>query len=277
MPDSAVRMEKSSISWFDSHCHLDFGVFDGEREQLWQRARQAGVWGLIIPGITVKQSLALASINQPDCFFCQGIHPYFLDASERRDLDKLSDMLRHSKAIALGEIGIDNMLIKKADNPQQEKQSQWQFFRAQVDIAIEQGLPLVLHIRGAHDEVASYLRQQGFQQGGVVHAFSGSEQQAKRWLDLGFKLGIGGAMTFSRAVRLRRTVQQLPLDALLLETDAPDMRPAFLAQQYNSPEIIPLYGYFLASLRGQPAEVVAQQLQKNLTDVFATIKYSAVS
>lgn len=122
---------------------------------------------------------------------------------------------------------------------------------------------MILHIRGMHDEACSYLRQKRFTHGGIVHAFSGSEQQAKAWLDLGFKLGIGGAMTHPRAHKLRRTIRAIPLEAWLLETDSPDMKSAFWAGKHNSPRAIPLLAACLAALKDRTlADIaLAQQLE----------------
>ena len=273
MPDSAEGMEKSSISWFDSHCHFDFRQFDDERKELWQRTRHAGVRGMLIPGITLAQSQALADFCQPDWYFAQGIHPYFLSQADLADLNGLESELKQSAAVAVGEIGIDKTLQQQAANPEIEGKRQWQFFTDQVAIAQSLKLPLILHIRGAHDEASCYLKQQGFSSGGIVHAFSGSVQQGKRWLDVGFKLGVGGAMTFPRAKKLRRTLQQLPSSAWLLETDAPDMSPAFLAGKTNTPEMIPLYGYLLAALRQESAEALSQQFKRNLNTVLPTIQF----
>lgn len=272
MPDSIQKMEKSSISWFDSHCHFDFRSFNSNRMELWQRLQKAGVNGLLIPGITLEQSRMLAGFCQSGWYFAQGIHPYFIDKGDLSNLSQLESELQQSSAIAVGEMGIDKILQQNAADPQIERQRQWQFFTDQVAMAKALKLPLILHIRGAHDEVSSYLKQQGFSHGGIVHAFSGSMQQGKRWLDMGFKLGVGGAMTFPRAKKLRRTLQQLPSSAWLLETDAPDMSPAFLDGKTNTPEIIPLYGYLLAALRKEPVETMSQQLQSNLRTVLPTIQ-----
>ncbi|KZZ45707.1 hypothetical protein A3759_08975 [Thalassolituus sp. HI0120] len=273
MPDSAEGMEKTSISWFDSHCHFDFRQFDEERIELWQRAQQAGVLGMLIPGITLAQSKRLAGFCRSGWYFAQGIHPYFIGQADRSDLNGLESELRQSNAVAVGEIGIDKRLQQQCEDPEAERKSQWRFFADQVAIAKALELPIILHVRGAHDEVSGYLRQQGFSHGGVVHAFSGSVQQGKRWLDAGFKLGIGGAMTFPRARKLRRTLEQLPSSAWLLETDAPDMSPAFLAGKTNTPEMIPLYGYLLAALRQESTEALSQQLRRNLNAALPAIKF----
>lgn len=259
------------MRWFDSHCHLDFEALSAQRDEIWSTAQLAGVSGLIIPGVTLTQSLKLPEFCQSRWHFAQGLHPYFLSQCQPDDLLHLEQAVSSSTAIAVGEIGIDSFLIKQAAEPEPLRHLQWQYFRAQVDIAKGARRPLILHIRGAHDEVSSYLKQQRFSHGGIVHAFSGSQQQARRWLDLGFKLGIGGAMTYPRAKKLRTTIRQLPLTAWLLETDAPDMRPAFLSSAVNTPAVIPLYGYLMAHLCNVAVDDLALQLQRNLKDVFPEI------
>ncbi len=254
-------MLTTQLSWFDSHCHFDFDVFDADREAHWQQANKEGVRGLIIPGISRQQGQRLASFcqNKP-WFYAQGLHPYFLDQHQITDIDWLEQQLiTDANVIAVGEIGLDKVLAKTA----QQLTLQQQYFYSQVELAQQYNKKLILHIRAMHDEACSYLRQKGFTHGGIVHAFSGSEQQAKAWLDLGFKLGIGGAMTHPRAYKLRRTIRAIPLEAWLLETDSPDMKPAFWAAEYNSPRTIVLMAACLAELKNKSlAEIaLAQQLE----------------
>lgn len=265
-------MTYSRLAWFDSHCHFDFPVFDQNRASIWQHACDYGVRGLMVPGITRQQGEQLAGFcqNHPWLYAC-GLHPYFLSHHEERDLDWLAQRSRQSGAVAVGEIGLDWLLAKKSDDETQHKALQWHYFQAQVDIARTARLPLILHVRGAHDEVASYLRRCAFSHGGVVHAFSGSVQQGKAYLELGFKLGIGGAMTHPGARKLRKTIKTLPLQSWLLETDAPDMRPAFFPGNMkpgNQPVAVPLLGYWLAAWLQCDATVIAAALQQNLQQVF---------
>lgn len=254
-------MPTTQLRWFDSHCHFDFNAFSPNRSQHWQQAKQAGVSGLIIPGVSREQGQKLAGFchNHP-WFYSQGLHPYFLDQHQPADIEWLEQQLQTDENIlAVGEIGLDKILGKT----EQQRVLQEQYFYAQVELAQQYNKKLILHIRGLHDEACAYLRRKRFTQGGIVHAFSGSEQQAKAWLDLGFKLGIGGAMTHPRAQKLRRTVSAVPLEAWLLETDSPDMKPAFWAGPHNSPRTIPLLAAFLAALKGKTlAEIaLAQQLE----------------
>ncbi|MDK2778601.1 MAG: TatD family hydrolase [Pseudomonadota bacterium] len=250
-------MNEHPLHWFDSHCHFDFPVFDPDREQVWQQAQQAGVRGLLIPGISREQGQRLPAFchNRP-WFYAFGLHPYFLDQHQPQDEDWLAAALQRDAPVAVGEIGLDRVLADTGERLQQ----QWHWFRLQVALADDAGLPLILHIRGMHDEAASFLRRQRFTAGGMVHAFSGSEQQAKAWLDLGFALGVGGAMTHPRATRLRRTLAALPVESLLLETDSPDMAPAFWAESRNSPLALPVTAVMLAALKGlDPAQLASAQ------------------
>ena len=232
---------------FDSHCHFDFAAFDQNREEQWQLAQRLGVAGLIIPGVSREQGIRLpAFCRDKPWFYALGLHPYCLEQHQPQDLDWLEQQLREDATVlAVGEIGLDKTLAA-GDSVHMEQQ--WQYFNAQVALAQRYGKRLILHIRGMHDEACSFLRQSGFTHGGIVHAFSGSEQQGRAWLALGFKLGIGGALTHPRAQRLRRTVAALPAEAWLPETDSPDMRPAFWAGDNNSPAALPLLAACLAAL-----------------------------
>lgn len=244
--------------WIDSHCHFDFAVFAGQRGQLWQQAQQFGVGGLIIPGVSRAQGEQLPAFCAGKPWrYAQGLHPYFLNQHQAADLDWLEQQLRDDPAVlAVGEIGLDSVL---AAGDSSLLQQQWDFFGAQVQLAQRYGKRLILHIRGQHDQACAFLRRQEFSTGGMVHAFSGSEQQGRAWLALGFKLGIGGAMTHPRAHKLRRTIAALPADAWLLETDSPDMRPAFWAGPVNSPAAIPLLGACLAALQQSDLSDVQRQ------------------
>ncbi|WP_430459438.1 TatD family hydrolase [Thalassolituus sp. LLYu03] len=238
-------MNDAPHSWFDSHCHFDFEAFAPDREQVWECASGAGVAGLLIPGVTARQNARLPDFcaGRP-WWFGLGLHPYFLSEHQPTDLEWLDQTLASSAAVAVGEIGLDRVLATDHDL----LEAQWFWFREQVALAQRHNKPLILHIRGMHDEAVAYLRRVHFSGGGLVHAFSGSEQQGWRWRELGFALGVGGAMTHARATRLRTTLRRLPLDCLLLETDSPDMVPAWWGSARNSPQAIPLLAASLAAL-----------------------------
>lgn len=253
------------LAWVDSHCHFDFAAFDNKREQEWLLAQAQGVAGLIIPGISKKQGEKLAQFCRgKPWFFALGLHPYFMDQHQPADLIWLENAIKNSDALALGEIGLDNVIAKT----EAELNSQWLYFDGQIQIAKAQSKRVILHIRGMHDQACAYLRKQQFSGGGIVHAFSGSEQQAKAWLDLGFTLGIGGAMTHTRAQKLRKTIAALPADAWLLETDSPDMKPAFWQGEFNSPVTIPFLAAILATLKQQTISEIALIQQHKLLSLW---------
>ena len=269
--DHNVQPEK--LVWVDSHCHFDFPQWQAKRDEHWQLAQTLGVQSLIVPGTTIEQNQQVTQFcTDTPWQFALGLHPYFLAQHHTDDLIALEGLLSASEAIAVGEIGLDWVLAKQADDPDAARAQQWQWFESQVMMAERYQLPVILHIRGCHDQAASWLRRRRFSFGGIVHAFSGSEQQAKAWLDLGFKLGIGGAMTFPRANKLRKTIASLPLSAWVLETDAPDMRPAFFRQGVSSPVAIPLYGAILAALKNTSIQAVSTQTLSNLKSVLVNFK-----
>ncbi|GGY44273.1 deoxyribonuclease [Bacterioplanes sanyensis] len=254
--------------WIDSHCHYDFDVFSSVRQQHWQWCQQQGIQALLIPGITLAQSQRLADFcrHQP-WLWSVGLHPYFMAQHRAGEVEQLAGLIRPG-CVAIGEFGLD-YVVARSDH---ERHLQWQLFDQQLALAQQLKLPIILHVRKAHDQVAQRLRQRQFSYGGVVHAFTGSEQQAKAYLDCGLHLGLGGAFTHVRAQRLRRTVKALPLSAWLLETDAPDMAPAFIHRDQlpaNSPAMIPLYGQLLAHLVSLPLAQIALQTTETFGTVFA--------
>ncbi len=237
--------------WIDSHCHFDFENFDAHRENHWQLLQQFGCAGLIIPGVKAKQWPKLISLCRDKPWaYALGLHPYFLDQHQEDDLQQLEDSClkqlaaynQASNLVAVGEFGLDLML------PESEHKQQAELCRQQLLIAGKLNLPVILHIRKAYDEMAALIRRTGFSQGGIVHGFSGSYQQGIALVSLGFKLGVGGAMSHSRATKLRKTIASLPLASLVLETDAPDMLPAFWQGPDNSPLSLLLLAQIVASL-----------------------------
>jgi TatD DNase family protein len=254
-------MSAHPVHWIDSHCHFDFTQFDRDREAVWQRAQTAGVGELMIPGVTIVQCERLqAFCTSHPWYHAVGLHPYFLDQHQAEHLQRLEALVAAGDALAVGEIGLDRVLAQ--DHEQLEQQ--WFWFRQQVDLARRFHKPLILHVRGMHDEAAAWLRRCHFSHGGVVHAFTGSAQQARAWHKLGFALGIGGAMTHSRASRLRTTLSILPPEQLLLETDSPDMSPAFWTEPRNTPETLPIIATMVASVQN----VAPDQLKETQASTF---------
>jgi TatD DNase family protein len=239
----------------DSHCHLDFSQFDHDRDQVLVRAQQAGVSKIIVPGVQASQWTPLVALCQhnPMLEFALGIHPYFIKHAKQADLQRLKQALVDNAGVtlAVGEIGLDFHL---ADRELTTKQQY--FFEAQLALASEYQLPVILHHRQSHNQIIQTLKFSQFQYGGVLHAFSGSYEQAKTYIDMGFKLGIGGTITYPRAVKTRDTVKRLDLHDLVLETDAPDM-PIYGRQgKRNSPEFLPEIAQQLALLTANSYELV---------------------
>ncbi|WP_246624718.1 TatD family hydrolase [Oceanobacter mangrovi] len=241
--------------WIDTHCHFDFPLFDQDRDEIWRHCRDLGVRQLIIPAVDRHQGERLADFCRPEgWWFALGLHPCFLARHQQPDLDWLDMALGQTDAIAVGEFGLDFRKGQTAELRQQ----QLFWFDAQLALAKQHGLPVILHGVGAHDEITTRIKRSGFTGGGVIHAFSGSLQQAHNYLALGVRLGLGGLLLSPRATRLRQTVTALPLDSWLLETDAPDMIPTITSLQRNTPQFIPLTAAALAAMK----EVTMAELQE---------------
>ncbi|MDD3883937.1 MAG: TatD family hydrolase [Gallionella sp.] len=245
--------------FIDTHCHLDAAEFNGGQSARIAAATAAGVAGIVIPGVA-RENFALVHTlcaQAPGCFPAFGIHPMYTDQAHPDDLPVLRDYLSKAETVAVGEIGLD-FFIDHYDRAQQEY-----FFIAQLKLAREFDLPVLLHIRRAQDIILKYLRRHPVR-GGIAHAFNGSPQQAAEFIKLGFKLGFGGAMTYPRATRLRQLATRLPLDSIVLETDAPDIPPAFLERgSPNAPEYLPQIAATLAELRGMSLQDIARITTEN--------------
>lgn len=274
----------SQLMWIDTHCHFDFALFDLDRASVWEQAQSHGVQALIIPGVDrTKGELLSEFCRDYPWLYALGLHPCFVDRHQDKDLDWLElsleqeagvltpddggtafDRAEWPTPVAVGEIGLDFRPRFDATS----RKRQLELFDAQLSIAKKHRLAVIIHAVKAHDQVAASIRRSGLTTGGIIHAFSGSVQQAHAYLDLGFKLGLGGAFTHNRAERLRRTLARLPPSAWLLETDAPDMAPAFSASARNSPEHIPLIAQAYAKLVNLDLESFCEQQQLSLEEVF---------
>ena len=244
--------------WVDTHCHLDAAEFAADRDAVLQAARQAGVATIVVPGIERGNFSAVAELcrTQQGCFPAFGIHPLYVYRASEEDLSALRQILDTDTVVAVGEIGLD-FFVQPYDQQRQEY-----FFAEQLKIARDRQLPVLLHVRRAVDAVLKQLRRIGVV-GGIAHAFNGSWVQAEQFIALGFKLGFGGAATFDRATRLRQLARTLPLDAIVLETDAPDISPAWLAGAPNQPQHLARIGAEIASLRGITATELAAATSAN--------------
>ncbi|MBL3527624.1 MAG: TatD family hydrolase [gamma proteobacterium endosymbiont of Lamellibrachia anaximandri] len=247
----------------DSHCHFDDARFDQDREQTFQRARDAGVTSQIIAGVKAEWWPRQKQVcrDYPRLYPAYGLHPMFLGDHQPQDLQLLASWIEREQPVAVGECGLD-FFIK---DPQPEAQQA--LFEAQLELARDYRLPVIIHARRSVDQVFNSLKQfPGLS--GVVHSFSGSEQQARRLIDLGFLLSFGGPITYERAKRLRSLIQTLPLESLMLETDAPDQPDSGHRGERNESAYLPTVLQTVAELRNQPASEIAAITSKNAVRLF---------
>ncbi len=251
--------------WIDTHCHLDAPEFDADRPAVVARAVAAGVAMQVLPAVAVAHFGAVRELaHAHGLAYALGIHPLYVHEHADEDLDRLQQALQQRRddprLVAVGEIGLDHFV------PGLDRDRQQRFYAAQLKLAREAGLPVILHVRRSADSLLAGLRRTEVA-GGIAHAFNGSQQQALQFVERGFKLGFGGAMTHERALQIRRLAAALPEPALVLETDAPDIPPAWLyrtaaaraeaaGQGRNEPGELPRIGEVLAGLRGFPVEAV---------------------
>ena len=244
--------------WTDTHCHLDAPEFDADRAEVVLRARAASVGQIVVPAVEVANFETVRALARAHRFaYALGIHPLYTGRALDDDVLRLRDALvahrDDPRLVAVGEIGLDHFV------PGLDPKRQEHFYLAQLELAREFDLPVILHVRRSADTLLKHLRAVKVR-GGMAHAFNGSEQQALAFVGLGFKLGFGGAMTFERALQIRRLAQTLPMEAIVLETDAPDIPPHWLyrtAEQRaagetsrNEPGELPRIAATLAELRG---------------------------
>lgn len=255
-----------SLCFIDTHCHFDFPPFTGDERASLQRACAAGIEKIIVPATEAAnfaRVLALAERFVP-LYAALGLHPIVIEQHADDGLERLQQVLddRPAKVVAVGEIGLD--LFR--DDPRFDRQEQ--ILEAQLKLAKRYDLPVILHSRRTHDKLAMHLKRQNLPRTGVVHGFAGSFQQAERFVQLGYRIGVGGTITYPRASKTRDVIAQLPLTALLLETDAPDMPLNGFQGQPNRPEQAAKVFDALCELRPEPADVIADALYRNTTALF---------
>jgi len=249
---------------FDSHCHLDADEFDADRAEVIARAQAAGVRAQVLPAVTaaswpkLRDSCGLAEGLHP----AYGLHPMFLDQHRPEHLEQLREWITRERPCAVGECGLD-FFVEGLDAGQQQF-----YFVEQLKIARDFDLPVIVHARRAVEAVIAAIKQVGGLRG-VVHSFPGSPEQADQLHKLGFLLGLGGPLTYDRAQRLRRLVAQMPLEQLLLETDAPDQPDASIRGERNEPARLAVIVETVAELRGESAEVIATQTTANAKRLFS--------
>ena len=258
--------------WIDTHCHLDAPEFDGDRADVVLRARAAGLRQIVLPAVAVPHFAAARQLaHAHGLAYALGMHPLFVGQAQDGDLDRLQQaLLDHrddARLVAVGEIGLDHFV------PGLDRALNEQVYLAQLKLARDASLPVILHVRRSADSLLKGLRRVEVP-GGIAHAFNGSAQQAAQFVALGFKLGFGGAMTFERALQLRALARALPEESIVLETDAPDIPPHWLyrtaaererqpGQGRNEPAELPRIGAVLAALRGCSVQDVAAFTHRN--------------
>ena len=253
----------------DTHCHLDFDDFNQDLDAVINQARKAGVESIILPGVKADSWENLIALSEQNGFcYAIGLHPYFIQEHSESDLELLEKILERSDPVAIGEIGLDFY------NGYDDKNLQIHFFESQVSIAQDHTLPIIVHARKSHDEILQIVKKLNFNSGGIIHAFNGSFQQAEQYIELGFKLGFGGMLTYERSKHLRQLASSLALECIVTETDAPDMTGAKHHNQRNSPAYIPEVIETLAQIRNQPEETIADQVWTNATAVFGQLTCS---
>ncbi|MES2822987.1 MAG: TatD family hydrolase [Pseudomonadota bacterium] len=261
-----------SIEYFDSHCHFDFPAFDPDRKAMWQHCHALGVKQLVIPGVCPEQWNIAARIagQSSGVYFAAGIHPWWIEKVFAGECNaqqignmagKLATFVKQEKCVAIGECGLDAVI---ATNLSIQKE----LLDAHLQLASELALPVIIHCRKAHNDIILALKKFELPAGGVIHAFSGSIDLAMIYWRLGFRLGVGGTITYARAHKTRETVRQLPIAAMVLETDAPDMPLSGHQGHDNTPEKLPVIAQVLADLRTESVSYIAQQTTKNARNLF---------
>ncbi|MBE5254052.1 TatD family hydrolase [Mixta mediterraneensis] len=254
------------MRFIDTHCHFDFPPFLDETGPSIARAAEAGVEKIIVPAVDASRFGIICQLaaDHPALYAALGLHPIAIEAHQDIHLEALEDYLRQSpeKLVAIGEIGLD--LYR--DDPQFDRQER--LLDSQLKLAKHYDLPVILHSRRTHDKLAQHLRRHDLPRRGVVHGFAGSLQQAQAFIKLGYAIGVGGTITYERASKTRQTIAQLPLESLLLETDAPDMPLHGFQGQPNRPERARLVWEALCNLRSESPRQIADALWQNSQTVF---------
>lgn len=259
-------------AWIDTHCHLADSAFDHDRSSLLSALADHHLHCLIVPSYAASGFAAVARLCQQHavCKPAYGIHPLFVSQAQKSDLLELRRYLQQGQAVAVGEIGLDRHGSPRSPHDE-ALQNDWLI--EQLKLAQEFDLPVLLHVRRAIDAVLQALRRYPVV-GGIAHAFNGSRQQADEFIKRGFKLGFGGALTYPGARRIRALAASLPLDSLVLETDAPDMSPLWLQGRRNSPLELPRIAAVLAELRGITPGELASQTTRNVREVLKLERFS---
>ncbi|MEE9320790.1 MAG: TatD family hydrolase [Granulosicoccus sp.] len=254
----------ASPALIDVHVHTDDERFKGDRASVLAAARKANIIAQVVPSVSQRLWPRVKAVcaDQTDLYACYGLHPCFHDEHRDTHVEELAQWLGRERPVAVGECGLDYQ-IAGADKAHQQR-----LFSAQLALAREFDLPIVIHARKAVEDVIRMIRSSGHYRG-LIHSYSGSVQQARRLIDLGYKLSFGGPVTFDRARRLRELVSQLPLEAILLETDAPDQPDARHHNQRNEPAYLVDIWHTISELRKEDAKTVADTTTANAIQLFS--------
>ena len=256
------------MTLIDTHTHLDFPDFDADRQSVLANCRAMGVQRLVVLGVYQRNWQRVWDLVQSDAglYAAFGLHPVYIDEHRPEHLTELGDWLTrlkgHRRVCAVGEIGLDYYLDAL------DRERQQALFEAQLQLADDFKLPALLHVRRSHAQVIATLKRYKLQRSGIIHAFAGSREEAREYIKLGFKLGLGGAATWPQALRMHRVIADLPLDSVVLETDAPDMPPSMYPNQRNSPEHLPDICRAVAELMGVRAADLADASTRNACELF---------
>ncbi len=247
----------------DSHCHLDFEAFNRDRNTVIERARHIGIRHIVIPGVSRRNWEDIRDIctRYPLLHACYGLHPYLAAEHTSQDLQALSTWIDENSCVAVGECGLDYR------KNQADRSIQLKFFHGQLDLAQTAGRPVVIHAVHATEDVIKALKHRPGMRG-MVHSYSGSYEQARQLVDLGFYISFGGAITYDRARKLRATAARLPLEFILLETDAPDQPDAAHQNQRNEPAYLINVLECMAELRDESPDRIAEQTTVNARSLF---------
>ncbi|MDR6915343.1 TatD DNase family protein [Pseudomonas sp. 3296] len=252
----------------DTHTHLDFPDFDADRQALLAESRALGVRRMVVLGVYQANWQRVWDLVQsdPDLHAAFGLHPVHLEDHRPEDLQELGDWLTrlagHRQLCAVGEIGLD-YFIETLDRERQQA-----LFAAQLQLAADFNLPALIHVRRSHAAVIATLKRFRLSRAGIIHAFAGSKEEAREYIKLGFKLGLGGAATWPQALRMHRVLAELPLGSVVLETDSPDMAPAMFPGQRNSPAHLPAICSALAQIMAISPEQLASASTANACELF---------
>jgi len=261
----------------DTHCHIDFDIFNKDRNDILPSCQAANIHRVIVPSVKSNrwENTLRVCNNNPMLTPALGLHPFFLSEHKKNDIALLEDYCKKGKLAVIGEIGLDYLILKQQaidqKNKDLNKSLQLFFFEEQLNLAKKYNLPVLIHARKSHQDIIQLLKKQTPLKG-IIHAFNGSEEQAKQYIDIGFVLGFGGAFTNPKAKHLQHLVKNLPLSSMVLETDAPDMLPFFVAknekEQRNTPEnIVGIFEHFVL-LRIENSSEIELQLEKNSQKIF---------